>query len=144
MEAEIENSGKQKFYDDIVNLTRIRAHKECEGVLLTDSESIVNTITGNFQEYVRIAALNGRTTAYLLLYAVNSRLNDIVPIHDFIQMSEKIKTKFEEFNIEPVVDRITKIVYPFKLQIRNLRDCEEFSFLKTEIDIMVISVTWGV
>jgi hypothetical protein len=140
MEAEIEDSDKQKFYEKIVKLTKIRADKEF--ILKCDSDNIVKIITRNYKNHIEIAALNGRNMAYLCFYKIDARIKNLIPIHDFINMSEKIRIKFEEYKLESIVDRLTKILYPFKLLIRNIQDCNELP--KTEKNnIIVISVQWN-
>lgn len=133
-----------KFYNFIVELTKSWT-PETAIILEKDGNEILNVITNEYRENIEIAAKNGKNMAYLCIYFRNARYKHMIPIHDYVEMSEKIGEKFKTLLLEPIIDRAKKILDPFVLNIRTLKECIEFQnyeFHKDAPDVILISVSW--
>jgi hypothetical protein len=104
-----------KFFTQIVELTDNSSNAM---ILKNVSDRVFEIITRDFKKNIQIAAMRGFNEAYICLYDVNARYKGTIPIDCFIHMSEHTRTKFEEFKLEPVVDRLRKFLAPFHLEIR--------------------------
>jgi hypothetical protein len=133
------------FYNFIVQLTKTVIPQTHNNILKKDSDAILDLIINGYRENIRLAASAGRNIAYLCIYLKDSKYQKSIPIHDFIEMSDKIKEKFDEFQLEPVLTRVKKILTPFTVRVRTLQECSElqcYNFDIKENNIIVISVSW--
>jgi hypothetical protein len=148
-DAKIEN---EEFYKFIVQLTKSSTG---QGAFQRDCETVAKIILRDFRTNIQLAASKGRNVAYLCIYDRNAKYKETVPVHDYLSMPDHIKTKFQEFKMEPIVDRLKKNLQPFHLEIRPLRECLELDTyipdltklveklgVNDELEIMIVSVSW--
>ena len=62
--------------------------------------------------------MRGFTQAYLCVYETNAKYRDYIPIDAFIHMSPNMQELFKRAHIEPVMDRVRKILQPFSVEIQ--------------------------
>jgi hypothetical protein len=136
-----------EFYNRIVNITKLAIPKKCSELLNRDADAVSDIILRDYKDNIEIAATHGRNLAYLCFYEVSAIFKDDVPLDYFIHMTEKIKSKFEEYSLEPVESRLRTRLQPFELRICSLSECEELKHLECEAfrtapEMVVISVSW--
>jgi hypothetical protein len=148
LKAQEIQSDNVRFYDYIVQLSKSTpsGYKE---LLEKDSVCLVELITKGYKENIKISAMRGKNISYICIYRKDSKYDKTFPIHDYIDMPDKIKSKFEEHNIITVPERLKKIVHPFVLNIRHISECYElheldfYKNMKSIPDIFVVSVSWN-
>ena len=120
------------FYKYIVGVSK---YTNCENVLKRDSQIIYESVIKDYRKNIQLSALKGNRKAYLCIYESSTRLYDIIPIDNFIRMTELMKEKFQEFKMEPIIDKLKKKLSPFNVEIltENIKD---------DIEIISIIVSW--
>ncbi len=116
------------FYKFVVELSSIDHNKRH---LDETSEKLTNMIISNYKKNVLIAASKGYNKAYLCVYKTNTIINEKILIDSFIRMDDEMKTKFREYNLETVLDRINRKIKPFTASVSDSGN-----------DIISIYVTW--
>lgn len=113
-----------EFYDYIVNITKTSGY---QNILTKDSEIIMDAILNDYQENIKIAAAEGRNEAYIFIYEVNAKIKNI-SVDAYVRMNNpKVVEKFNEFKLEPVMERIQKKINPFKVEIRPIDNSNYFA-----------------
>lgn len=114
----------EEFYNLIVNITKTSGY---QNLLIKDSQLVFDTIMKDYRNNIQLAASQGRNEAYICIYEIGAKIGGIVPIDSFVRMTNpKLIEKFEEFKLEPVVERIKKKINPFRLEIK-LIDIDQIS-----------------
>ena len=115
-----------EFYDYIVNITKTSGY---QNILTKDSEIIMDAILNDYQENIKIAAAEGRNEAYIFIYEVNAKIKNI-SVDAYVRMNNpKVVEKFNEFKLEPVMERIQKKINPFKVEIRPIDNSNYFAIV---------------
>lgn len=115
-----------EFYDYIVNITKTSGY---QNILTKDSEIIMDAILNDYQENIKIAAAEGRNEAYIFIYEVNAKIKNI-SVDAYVRMNNpKVVEKFNEFKLEPVMERIQKKISPFKVEIRPIDNSNYFAIV---------------
>lgn len=115
MDEVVDAPDMEQFFNQIVELTD---NSSSSLTLKKISDSIIDLVTKDCKKNIQIAALRGFNEAYLCLYDVNAKYKGCVPIDCFIHMSEHTRAKFEEHKIEPVMDRLRRLLLPFRVEVR--------------------------
>lgn len=126
-------SNESEFYNFIVGITK---YSNCENLLRKDSQSIFEVITKDYKKNIHLAASRGLNKAYICIYEISARYKGLIPIDAFIRPNELMKEKLETFNIESVVDKLKKKLYPFNIEIKNINESE----LQEDLNIPEITV----
>ena len=102
------------FYKYIVDISK---YTNCENVLKRDSQIIYDIIMKDYRKNIQLSALRGDRKAYICIYESKTKLNDTIPIDNFIRMTDLMKEKFAEFKIESIMEKIKKKLHPFNVDI---------------------------
>lgn len=122
-----------EFYDYIVNITKTSGY---QNILTKDSEIIMDAILNDYQENIKIAAAEGRNEAYIFIYEVNAKIKNI-SVDAYVRMNNpKVVEKFNEFKLEPVMERIQKKISPFKVEIRPIDNSNYFAIVVSWVNIV--------
>lgn len=114
-----ECASMEEFYTTIVNITKTSGYLN---ILTKDSQTVYDVIMKDYKNNIKIAASEGRTEAYLCIYEASAKIKGLISIDAYVRMNNpKVVEKFEEFKLEPVIERIKKKINPFKVEIRLLK-----------------------
>ena len=102
------------FYNYIVKLTK---EANQDNVYVRDSDIIFKLIMKEFDLNIQNAAFKGFSKAYILIYEINARYQNIIPIDVYIRMTDEMTEKFNKIKLKSVLDRIKETIYPFELEL---------------------------
>lgn len=112
-----------KFYDFIVQLSAKSTEQE---KFRAAYEELMRLVVTGFHTNIQLAAMEGRYTAYLCIYEEHSQHQNI-PIHDYFTCADTIRAKCEKYSVEPLTERISKTIQPFRIEVRALDACPDFA-----------------
>jgi hypothetical protein len=149
----LEGTDNQQFFSFIVNLSAVQSAKiptPESKILEQDCTTLLELITRNYRDNIHIAASHGRKIAYLCVYLKEAKYQSTIPIHDLIDMPERLTEIFAHDGIESLLSRLRKFLAPFSVSVRRLQECEElrgcnfYQHLSQYPEVMVVSVSWEV
>lgn len=94
----------------VVRLTKVKSDHHFVYV-----ETLAAKILQSTEEIIKTAALSGQTKAYIFVYALGSKYNDI-PIYDYLFPNNELADKLAELKIESVFHMIQKYFEPFEVE----------------------------
>jgi hypothetical protein len=108
--------------------------KHLAAILRSDADQIFALITQNFKLNIQAAAASGYRAAYLCIYEKSAKYRGLIPVHDFVEMPEKMRDALAEFAIEPVMARVRGLLAPFVVQTEII--------LAGELNCAIITAHW--
>jgi hypothetical protein len=126
-----------KFYDFIVKLSASSTDQE---KFRRAYDELMRLVITGFHTNIQLAAVEGRCMAYLCIYEENAQYQNI-KVHDYFTCVENIRAKCEKYSVEPLLERISKTIQPFRLELRNLSECIDIE-MPQEWRFYAIIVCW--
>jgi len=116
-ESEAPDPDNWKFFNSITELTKTSS----ENILIKDSKVIYDLVLKGYKKNIQIAASHGLTQAFICIYEKDALYQDLIPIDNYIRMTNGFKDRMDEFKIQPVVERISRSLFPFTVEVNPLQ-----------------------
>jgi hypothetical protein len=115
----MENDDFYKFVVELSSIDHSRKHLD------ETSDRLAIMIARNYKKNILIAANKGLDKAYLCVYKTDTIIDEKILIDSFIRMDAEMILRFQEYKLEPVIDRIKRIIKPFVLHIEETKLANE-------------------
>lgn len=104
------NERMKNLFDNAVKLSKSNTDHHAKSV-----NTLLSGILENSEHNIEIAASNGQTKAFIFVYAIGGKYNNI-PIYEYLFPNDEFKKKLNETNLTSVFEQIVKYYDPFKVQ----------------------------
>lgn len=111
----------EDFHNFIVDLTK---NSTAQSILQQDVQAVFDIIMKDCKKNIQLAAQRGLNYAYLCIYEPGARYKGMIPIDALIRMNSVMRTKLEEFRIDPVMSKLRKQLHPFRVESKVLAESD--------------------
>ena len=126
-----------EFYNFIVGITK---YSNCESILKKDSQEIFDVITKDYKKNIQLSATTGSNSSYICIYEASAKYKGLIPIDNFVRMTNSMEEKFNTFKIEPVLNKLKKRLHPFTVEVKNIHEIDKN--VSHDSNIICITVSW--